>query len=285
MRCEVCGVCGLRGVWCVAYGCVCTQLVPKKVLCSLPGRNFAMSSPAGRPSNVPAFRDLRDWMQVAPQSPASDGTTLQMGPPSPMSSTTTMGAETPLSLMFPFYTQPLPSSGSETPVSALVGSSPPALPAQSLNIVPWVPKPPPRRPATLPQDGTFARRGSFINEDLGTVVCVRCTRAVDACRVYGKSKGSWRCKVCNTRSAQLSKAFGSWPIQGFQKLSAEEQVAFWKQAAEANTTDNLKEFPCVCGAARNHGIDSAFVFAPDELCHLGLVYGLKGYGRHLGSGV
>ena len=58
-------------------------------------------------------------------------------------------------------------------------------------------------------------------------VCCKCRNEVDPLRCYGKSPGTWKCGVCNTRCVQLTRKFGSWPIAGFEGLSEEAKTEFW----------------------------------------------------------
>ena len=73
-------------------------------------------------------------------------------------------------------------------------------------------------------------------------VCCKCKAEVDPLRCYGKSQGTWKCKTCNTRCVQLSKAFGSWPLPGFKELSEKEKTAFWQEAKSCQGGKALTEF-------------------------------------------
>ena len=66
--------------------------------------------------------------------------------------------------------------------------------------------------------------GMHINPPMN--VCCKCKAEVDPLRCYGKSQGTWKCKTCNTRCVQLSKAFNSWPLPGFKELSEKGENNF-----------------------------------------------------------
>ena len=110
------------------------------------------------------------------------------------------------------------------------------------------PGPSPRpipRPAQLPVVGlevpTMARQDKKI-------FCSKCKTEVDPLRaqITGKSSGSWRCNVCNTRIVQLNRAFGEWPPAEFHLLSDTEQSDFYKKVKACINSKKLIEETEIC---------------------------------------
>jgi len=72
-------------------------------------------------------------------------------------------------------------------------------------------------------------------------VCFKCNYECDPFRAQlkGKSPPKYVCNGCNTRQTMLSKTLSGWPSE-FRELSEEEQIAFWRSAATARTSDQLQ---------------------------------------------
>ena len=66
-------------------------------------------------------------------------------------------------------------------------------------------------------------------------LCSKCKVELDPLKsqVTGKSRGRWKCNTCNSRTAQLHREFGAWPIEDFKMLDAAAQEAFWAEAGGA----------------------------------------------------
>ncbi len=62
----------------------------------------------------------------------------------------------------------------------------------------------------------------------GNVLCECCGRFAyfKNCKAISKVKGTWKCGSCNVKQAQLFRAFGQWPSQGFQQLSDQNKKDF-----------------------------------------------------------
>jgi hypothetical protein len=62
----------------------------------------------------------------------------------------------------------------------------------------------------------------------GNVLCQYCGRFeyFKLCKAVSKVKGTWKCGSCNTKHTQLFRAFGQWPIPGFQQLSDQSKKDF-----------------------------------------------------------
>jgi hypothetical protein len=62
----------------------------------------------------------------------------------------------------------------------------------------------------------------------GNVLCGCCGRFeyFKLCKAVSKVKGTWKCGSCNVKQAQLFRAFGQWPSQGFQQLSDQNKKDF-----------------------------------------------------------
>ena len=77
--------------------------------------------------------------------------------------------------------------------------------------------------------------------ETGTPRCNKCRNPVekDKYRVTGKHKSVYTCNTCNTRSAQLSTAYGSWPPERFKVKSADEIA---KSYDDIKNIRNAKDF-------------------------------------------
>ena len=90
-----------------------------------------------------------------------------------------------------------------------------------------------------PGVGEFEIPGLRINP--GVPQCCKCGGEVDPLRCAGKSPGTWKCRICNTRSVQLSRAFGSWPIPEYKALSEEAKRQFWADAKDCSSASKIAE--------------------------------------------
>ena len=72
-----------------------------------------------------------------------------------------------------------------------------------------------------------------LNGVLNAPTCRKCMMPCALDKLVNKSKGEQRvhvvCRSCNSTTTMLSRHLGQWPIAGFQGLSPDQQVAFWKQ--------------------------------------------------------
>lgn len=64
---------------------------------------------------------------------------------------------------------------------------------------------------------------------LARPICQKCNCECDplAARLTSKMAGTWICKVCHCRQAQLSRMTGGFPNAEFKQLSAQDQTEFW----------------------------------------------------------
>ena len=74
-------------------------------------------------------------------------------------------------------------------------------------------------------------------------LCSKCKVELDPLKsqVTGKSMGNWKCNTCNSRTTQLHREFGAWPIEDFKMLDAAAQEVFWAEARKCHGIGNLKE--------------------------------------------
>ena len=74
-------------------------------------------------------------------------------------------------------------------------------------------------------------------------LCSKCKVELDPLKsqVTGKSMGNWKCNTCNSRTTQLHREFGAWPIEDFKMLDAAAQEVFWAEARKCHGIRNLKE--------------------------------------------
>ena len=85
--------------------------------------------------------------------------------------------------------------------------------------------------ATLAGDiGKCEMPGLVVSQAADTPVCCKCRCPVDTLRCYGKSPGTWKCRMCNSKAVALTRRFGSWPLPGFNDLSEADKVEFWRNA-------------------------------------------------------
>ena len=73
-------------------------------------------------------------------------------------------------------------------------------------------------------------------------ICQKCNCECDplVARLTSKMAGTWVCKVCHCRQAQLSRMTGAFPNAEFKQLSAEEQAMFWKSIKPLADSANLR---------------------------------------------
>ena len=57
--------------------------------------------------------------------------------------------------------------------------------------------------------------------DMLRVWCYVCGLKCDICsaKVFNKTNGTWKCKVCNSKATTLYREFGTWPTSDFQSAS------------------------------------------------------------------
>ena len=74
--------------------------------------------------------------------------------------------------------------------------------------------------------------------------CRKCHNMVvrSLAKISGKNKAYWICRVCNTKSVQLSNIFGQWPTKQFKRLSEDQQVEFFDSVAHYKDKKDLKKF-------------------------------------------
>jgi len=72
--------------------------------------------------------------------------------------------------------------------------------------------------------------------------CAKCGCDMDVLRAQLTSKvaGLWKCSKCNTRTVQLHRIFGSWPIAQFKGLSEEDKLNFMKEIGKAGSIEEIK---------------------------------------------
>ena len=85
-------------------------------------------------------------------------------------------------------------------------------------------------PGATGQDAATALPAQPADPELCVCVCSKCKLEKP---VTGAAESSphFCCKQCNSKRAQLSKLFGTWPIDEFTEMPGEMQVAFWRSEA------------------------------------------------------
>ena len=58
--------------------------------------------------------------------------------------------------------------------------------------------------------------------------------------MIGKQSNYWVCNVCNTRSSQLYRIFGSWPTKHFESLDAKAQEQFMQSVKDKKGAKDLR---------------------------------------------
>ena len=70
-------------------------------------------------------------------------------------------------------------------------------------------------------------------QDDNSVWCATCGSqcSYEHCRIISKREGTWRCGTCRVRITQLSRGFGTWPVDGFELIPEAEAQAFFRDRA------------------------------------------------------
>ena len=77
-----------------------------------------------------------------------------------------------------------------------------------------------------------------------TAICNKCRSVVDIenVRVTGKRGSCVICKVCNSRSTQLSTIYGGWPPKNFKTMDKDAVAQFYNDIKDKSGKTSLKEF-------------------------------------------
>ena len=95
-------------------------------------------------------------------------------------------------------------------------------------------------PSFPASDMPLANRPQYASLD---VCCGTCGSNVHVSRARcrSKMKQTWVCNKCEVQISQLRRGFGSWPVPGFNKISKEDQQAFFRDAKEMGGQDFVKK--------------------------------------------
>ena len=74
--------------------------------------------------------------------------------------------------------------------------------------------------------------------------CSKCGNMVERskAKISGKGNSYWVCKVCHTRSRQLSVTYSGWPPEYFKTLSDEKKQEFFTQIKNLRYAKQLKVY-------------------------------------------
>ena len=86
------------------------------------------------------------------------------------------------------------------------------------------------------------------------VLCKNCKRfvSVHRCRIASKCAGTWQCCECKTKTTQLWRAFGSWPVQAFESLSEEERTEFYNKIKGLDAVNAVAEAQDMIDKVESH---------------------------------
>ena len=64
-----------------------------------------------------------------------------------------------------------------------------------------------------------------------SVFCQTCGLDVEYlnCRILSKGQQTWRCNKCRSKITTLYRAFGSWPVHGFEAIPLDAQQSFFRE--------------------------------------------------------
>jgi len=81
-----------------------------------------------------------------------------------------------------------------------------------------------------------------VDANIPTVACVTCGTSVGItkCRIKSKSAGTFWCLVCQSRTTQLFRMYGSWPTPHYKTFQASDQVTFFAEIRDCHNLDQLK---------------------------------------------
>ena len=146
----------------------------------------------------------------------------------------------------PDGTQP-PQAALEAPTVAPSSSDAPPSPAASDALALLVPAPSPAASdaatatASYPaSDVHLARRPQYAPLD---VFCGTCGSNVHVskARCRNKTAQTWLCHKCEVKTSTLRRGFGSWPVDGFTKMTKEDQQAFFRDCKDMGARELLKK--------------------------------------------
>ena len=63
---------------------------------------------------------------------------------------------------------------------------------------------------------------------------------ISKARCRSKLRQRWECSKCEVKLSQLRRAFGSWPVEGFTKMTREDQQAFFRDCKDMGAEDMLR---------------------------------------------